>query len=679
MKTYKLDPSSIYRHKSQTPFDLSELNPSQKDAVLHNDGPLLVVAGAGSGKTKTLVYKVAKLIHDGIRPEHILLLTFTRKAAQEMLNRAAEIVDQRCHQVAGGTFHSFANELLRHHADKIGYTSQFTILDRSDAEELISMVRRQLGLHQAKERFPKKGTIMSVISKSINTRTPISTVLNEYPQFSHFAEEFEQIALTYNHHKKEMNMMDYDDLLVKSNELLETSPDVKELLNNTYQHILVDEYQDINHLQASMIRQLCGKHHHLMGVGDDAQSIYSFRGADYDNMIEFKYHYPSATIIMLEQNYRSTQPILNLTNQIISKSSQRFAKDLFTERTGNQKPVYIETKSEYEQSVFVCQKILELREEGIDLDEIAVLVRSGWHSNELEIQLKSCGLPFIKVGGFKFIEAAHVKDVLALTKLIENPGDAISWNRLLMMFPSIGAKTADQLFYQLNQIKFDFSKFNLDAISQKKYCADLTKLIQLITQLSQPGTQSVEHVITACLAFYQPYFESKYEDFNKRKVDLDSLETISKRYESLQIFLSEMSLEPPENVHDESEVVLERESNLTISTIHSAKGLEWKAVFLLSAIDGFLPSFQSLSDSKKIDEERRLMYVALTRAKEHLFILKPNFDAGGSQQFRARGGMNFSRPSRFLTEDGLLNTFTEKWSLVTEIDHSSRSRPTYNL
>ena len=657
MKSYKLDMSTVF---SKSSFDVSGLNEKQAACVTHTGGPLLVVSGAGSGKTKTLVYRVARLIHDGALPSSILLLTFTRQASREMMHRAAELVDQRCQQISGGTFHSFAHELLRRYASQIGFESNFTILDRSDAEELVGMIRREMNLHQSAKRFPKRGTVLSAISKSINTGLPVGEVVaRDMPQFLAFTEDIEKLMITYQARKQVMNIMDYDDLLVFVVKLLDEHADLRAQLSDTYKHVLVDEYQDVNHLQSRFIRLLCHDSHDLMVVGDDCQCIYSFRGADYENMLSFESQFPGGTVVMLDENYRSTQPILSLTNRVIGQAEQGYSKTLFTSKTGGEAPVYIEAKSEFEQSMFVCQKILEYREDGIELSEMAVLVRSGWHANDLEVQLKRAGLPFVKMGGFKFVESAHVKDVLAMVKLVENPGDAISWQRVLSLFNGVGPKTADKLFFAFANAGFNVMGFDVTEYKGTVYEADIANFFSALRDVQD---RPLLDILPRFLSVYQPYFEQKYDDFTKRKADLTSLEGLANRYASISAFLSDMSLEPPENSQVDSEAQAESESKLTVSTIHSAKGLEWKAVFMLSCVDGYLPSFMSLEDSKQLEEERRLLYVALTRAKEHLFILKPHFDSVGSQQYR-RGGMSFSRLSRFLEQADFLQV-AEQWALT---------------
>ena len=641
------------------------LNPAQKEAVYHEGTPLLVIAGAGSGKTKTLVHRVARLVHQGIDPERILLLTFTRKSSEEMLERATKILDSRCQRVSGGTFHGFAHQILRRYATRLGYGDQFTILDRGDSEDLVNLARRQLGYAKMDKRFPKKSTITSVIGKAINTGRSVEDVLNsDYPQFCEFTHEIMRISEFYHQQKKLMSVMDYDDLLVKMAILLEQEADIRDGLQAHYEHIMVDEYQDTNALQARVLRLIAGQNKNVMVVGDDAQSIYSFRGANFQNIMKFPELFPGAHVVMLEQNYRSTQPILDLTNAMIEGAKQRYAKNLYTEIPSDQRPIYVEASGESEQSQFVAQKILELREEGVPLSEIAILVRSGWHSNDLEVVLKSKNLPFQKFGGFKFMETSHVKDILAYLKLMANPKDSVAWHRVLGFLEGVGPKTAQSIITILTGFKGAFSPDILSSYSSKGFYNDLIHLSRLIfLRVEQNPVKLLESVVK----YYKPHFHLRYDDYHKRQSDIDSLVTIAERYETLATLLSEMLLDPPDASQDESMPESLDDEKLTISTIHSAKGLEWHTVFLISAVDGYLPSFQSLGDLGQIEEERRLMYVALTRAKQSLFVIKPNLDSSSANRYKySSQGMSFSNLSRFLTEKDIITRFGEKLALVPE-------------
>ena len=657
---------------------IDELNPAQKEAALFGKGPLLVIAGAGSGKTKTLVYRVARLVEDNVPPERILLLTFTRKAATEMLNRASRTLDSRCQRIAGGTFHSFGVSLLRKYAERLGYGPQFTILDRSDAEDVIQSIRKEKGFSATDKRFPKKSTLLSIFSKSINTgRSLDSIIMSDTPQFYMVKSEIEAIATQYQKQKQELKVMDYDDLLIKVLELLKNHPDVRNTLQNSYDYILVDEYQDTNTIQADIILRLVNKEKNIMVVGDDSQSIYSFRGANFKNILQFPKLFEGSKIIKLEQNYRSTQPILNLTNAIIKHAREKYDKSLFTENIQGPKPTFIETRDDNSQSKFICKKILELREKGTPLSDIAVLMRSGWHSNDIEIELQAHHIPFIKYGGFKFVEASHIKDILCYFKVIFNPSDCIAWNRLLILIEGLGAKTAAQLSQRILDSIKENKTIDISDLKKKKYFNDIDQLFRFIFR-QEDTTPSV--LIKKILTFYRPLFTVRYDDYKKRESDLESLETISKRFEDLETFLTQISLDPPESSQLDTYATAKDKESITLSTIHSAKGLEWDSVFLLSAIDGYLPSFQSLDDPGQVEEERRLMYVALTRAKQNLFILKPDLSNSGANYFRF-GGIELSSPSRFLGDNDLIKDFTETqksgFDEVESYQHTRYASPSY--
>ncbi|NBV42120.1 ATP-dependent helicase [bacterium] len=599
-----------------------------------------------------------------------MLLTFTKKSSQEMLRRAALVLDHRCENVSGGTFHSFANVVLRYYGEALGYSPNFTILDRSDADELIGLVRNTVGYSKSDKRFPKKSTIGAIISMSVNTERPIAAVLeSEYPQFNDYADDVQKIQDAYQAQKRMMQVMDYDDLLVSLRTLLQQFPDIRGALQDTYRYIMVDEYQDTNRLQADIIRLLANADRNVMVVGDDSQSIYSFRGASFKNIIEFPVLFPGAAVVTLEENYRSSQPILNLTNAVIDKAKEKYAKTLFTRRPGGVMPIYVEAADDNTQSRFVSQKVLELREEGISLNEIAVLIRSGWHSNDLEVELQARNIPFQKFGGFRFIETAHVKDVLAFVRLVQNPSDVVSWSRILQLVDGVGPKAVSDFIAALPEITKTGEPPRL--MGGKKYFIELRNIIMLI---KSGDRQNPTRLLDRVLDYYLPLFRLKYDDYPKRISDLDSLKTIAARFKSLDIFLSEISLEPPEQSQSDSLAEINDDERITISTIHSAKGLEWKVVFLISVVDGYIPSFQSLGDNAQIEEERRLLYVALTRAKDQLFIIKPNLD-GAAGQFYRYPGVTFSKLSRFLEDFQLLDDLAEKWVLRDERPRKFGLRP----
>jgi len=665
MKRYTLKIATAKTEKSLKINYNKELNKSQVKAVKTIDGPLLVIAGAGSGKTRTLVYRVAMLVEKGIKPEHILLLTFTRKAAQEMIRRASVILDERCGRISGGTFHSFANSVLRKYANFIGFDNNFTILDRSDAEDVIHLIRTKLGLHRSKSRFPRKKAILNIISKSINKDCSLQDVLEiEYPHYIKALPDVEKIYEEYKQYKKSRSLMDYDDLLIFLKALLEKNDDIRVKLSNFYKYIMIDEYQDTNKLQASIAYLLASEHKNIMAVGDDSQSIYSFRGANFRNIMDFPKLFPNAKIITLEQNYRSTQPILNLTNKIIEYAKEKYSKVLFTTKKGNQKPVFIEAQNENYQSKFVVQRVLELREEGIPLNDIAILFRNGWHSNDLEVELASRDIPFKKYGGFKFIETAHVKDAIAYLRIVFNPLDSVSWHRVLLLIEGVGPKTANEIISKTVDNRKRRELLKTDGLTKKRYYKNLEDLFSLIKIISAKSI-SLSEKIGILLKYYKPLLKNKYDDFNKRINDLDSLVRIAERYDGLEQFLTDMVLEPIEASQVDATAADREEGELILSTIHSAKGLEWHTVFLISAVDGFLPSLYSFGSEEEIEEERRLLYVATTRAKENLYLIKPEIEHAGRNYFE-QSFSEFSRVSRFLEEGNILEKYVEKWAIDEE-------------
>src|SRR5512134_176669 len=621
------------------------LNPQQLAAVTAGDGPSLVIAGAGSGKTRTLVYRVAYLIDSGIDPSHILLLTFTRKSAQEMLDRAGELIGVRIEQVRGGTFHSVANMLLRRYGRSIGLEPGFTILDRSDAEDLIALVRSQLGLNEKDKRFPRKGTIAEIFSKSENTLRSLDDIVIE--EFSHFADHIDaltQLQAGYRAAKRQRQLADYDDLLVLLRQLLVQDAQVRQSISRLYRHILVDEYQDTNRLQADVIRNLAVTHQNVMVVGDDSQSIYAF---------------PGATIYKLEENYRSTQPILNLANCIIEVAAEKYTKHLFTRKLDGPPPTLAEAAGENAQSRFIAQKILELREEGVPLSEVAVLFRSSFHSFDLEIELSRRGLPFVKRGGVKFIETAHVKDLLAHLRVVANPLDAVSWHRVLMLVEGVGPKKAQDLLADL--VKSEKPYQTLRGVSGRSG-QGLKNLADTLESLSGSGEMGTADQVNHIYEYYLPILKEQYDDYPKRIRDLDHLHTIAEGYPEVDGFLSDLALEPPDGSAVDVEAPDRDDERMVLSTIHSAKGLEWQCVFVIWVVDGKFPSIYSFVTDEELEEERRLFYVAVTRAKRHLYLTYP------INVFDKSSGMLLSKPTRFL--DHVPPAMIEQLALVEEGSHA---------
>ncbi|MCP9465349.1 MAG: ATP-dependent helicase [Nitrospira sp.] len=640
VKTYVLKRSTDQAPRRLMIDYAAVLNPQQLAAVTAGDGPALVIAGAGSGKTRTLVYRVAYLIDSGVDPSNILLLTFTRKSAQEMLERAAELIGASTQRVCGGTFHSVANVLLRRYGRSIGVEPAFTILDRGDAEDLIGLCRTQLGFNEKTTRFPRKGTIMELFSKSENTLRSLEDVLlEEFPHFADHLKELTKLHHAYRVAKRQKQLLDYDDLLVMLRQLLATDEAARTAISRQYRYILVDEYQDTNRLQAEVVRRLAATHDNVMVVGDDSQSIYAFRGATFRNIMEFPELFPGTTVYKLEENYRSTQPILNLANTIIEEAAEKYTKRLFTRKVDGPLPVLVEAAGENAQSRFVVQKILELREEGVSLSEMAVLFRSSFHSFDLEIELSRAGLPFIKRGGVKFIETAHVKDVLAHVRVVANPLDQVSWHRVLMLVDGVGPRKIQDLLALIAEA--DRPSEALRAGGGRAGRA-LKSLADMLDGLAAAGRTSPAACIAQVYEYYLPILKDQYDDYPKRMRDLDHLHTIAENYAELDEFLADLALEPPDSSIVDVEATEHDDERLVLSTIHSAKGLEWEAVFVIWVVDGRFPSAYSVFTDEDLEEERRLFYVAVTRARRHLFLTYP------INVYDKTSGMVLSKPSRFL-------------------------------
>lgn len=650
----------LTKNVDESRFQISyrnQLNDAQFEAATSIEGAYLVIAGAGTGKTRTLVYRVARLVEMGVDPKSILLLTFTRKASREMMNRAAMLLDNRCSKINGGTFHSFANLTLRKYAKAIGLESTFTILDQGDSEDVINLIRGQLNLGEMKKRFPNKNTILKVLSLHVNTGDSIEDILeDEYPHYSQYLDKFLEINNLYENYKKRNSLLDYDDLLVYLKKFLwENSAAAKSLLSSI-KFIMVDEYQDTNNLQADIVRGLAQINNNVMVVGDDSQSIYSFRGADFKNIMDFPSLFPGAKLIKLEENYRSTPQILDLTNHIIAHAIEKYPKHLYTRRENGELPAIISATTENMQSKFIVDRILELREEGVPLNEIAVLFRSSYFSFDLEIELNKANVPYLKFGGMKFIEAAHVKDLLAFLRIAANPKDFVSWYRVLLLHEGIGPKKAQQILDEISLFRFSNEAKPEEEIG-KKYSDRIYNLFKLLNELYTKHPLPAEKAEIA-MEYYEPLFIQKYDDFNKRKKDLEIFMNISQNYKSMDSFLSDMALEPPSDSVIDIEGSDKEKEFLTLSTIHSAKGLEWHTVFIIHAIEGFFPSSQSFNSTETLEEERRLMYVAATRAKQNLYISYP------MNIFDRYQGVTYSKPSRFI--ENITEELAEEWLLEDE-------------
>lgn len=599
------------------------LNPAQLEAVKFGDGPLLVLAGAGSGKTRTLTYRVARLVEEGVDPRSILLLSFTRKASQEMLHRASLLLDARCHDVAGGTFHSFANATLRRYAAVIGFEKGFTIIDRGDAEDLIGIIRKEMDAPQHGRQLPRKSTLATIFSRAVNKQRPLEDVLHDdYGHFWDMVDTIASIQEQYGRRKREHHFLDYDDLLIHLHRLLSENEAVRQRLAAKYRYIMVDEYQDTNPIQADIVSLLADAHRNVMVVGDDAQSIYAFRGADYQNILDFPKRFRGTRIVKLEENYRSLQPILDFTNRLIESADAQYSKCLFTRRQGGLPPVLVMTAGENAQSHYVVKQVARLRREGTSLDRMAVLFRAGFHAFDLELELNRAGIPFKKVGGFKFTESAHIKDLLAHLRIVAAPDDQLSWRRVLGSIEKIGPKTADRIFAAVRDHNQGAGGL-LSAPLKMKNQAKLQPLKDLIGTLTA-APESVARWGELVFSYYLPILRAKYDDHPRRQRDLEQLLAIMARYRHLDDFLSDMVLEPPGTAIENGLAAEEPTAEcLTLSTIHSAKGLEWDTVFILWALEGRFPSMRSMEDPDDLEEERRLMYVAATRAERELHLTCP--------------------------------------------------------
>ncbi|HEY3024068.1 MAG TPA: ATP-dependent helicase, partial [Actinomycetota bacterium] len=608
-------------------FDaLERLNPAQREAVEHLGGPLLVVAGAGSGKTWTLACRVAKLVDRGVLPERILLLTFTRRAAREMLSRAERLTGERSvGRVWGGTFHSVGNRLLRLHGRALGLRPDFTVMDRTDSADLMDLIRGDLGLGTTERRFPRKDTLADIYSRTVNAQTKLREVLHvEFPWCAEELEGIRQIFEAYTDRKREHHCLDYDDLLLYWHALART-PGGGERAASMFDHILVDEYQDTNALQADILCATRPNGADVMVVGDDAQAIYAFRAATVRNILEFPDRFPGTRLVRLEQNYRSTQPILDVSNAVIALSPQRHEKTLWSERRSDRQPVQFTCLDEPDQSDAVCRTVLDHREQGVPLKEQAVLFRAGHHSDLLEVELSRRNIPFVKYGGLKFMEAAHVKDALAVLRVLENPRDEVSWFRVFQLLEGVGPATARRLVREVSP--------NGEAVDGS--------LLELSTTAAipgpaRPGLDELASVARDCGAdvpppaqlgrvrrFLEPILARRYDHADARIRDLEQLEQLAGGYATRGRFLADLALEPPTSTAELAGPPLLDEDYLILSTIHSAKGGEWDVVHVIHAADGMIPSDMATGDEERIEEERRLLYVALTRARDALYVYFP--------------------------------------------------------
>jgi DNA helicase II / ATP-dependent DNA helicase PcrA len=631
---------------------LADLDDAQRSAVTHGDGPLLIVAGAGTGKTLTLAHRVAHLIDRGVDPSRILLLTFTRRAAAEMVSRVASM-NSGAHarrngsvgRVTGGTFHSMAAHMLRTYARDLGLAPSFTILDRGDAEDLMHLCRTELELGSSERRFPQKATCLDIYSRCVNAREALAEVLaTRFPWCRECADDLRQLFDTYTDRKEEQHVLDYDDLLLFWHALL-LAP-AGDRVRGRFDHVLVDEYQDTNVLQAEIVSALRPDGTGVTAVGDDAQAIYSFRAATVRNILEFEERFPDATVVTLERNHRSTGPVLDVGNALMAEAHERREKTLTPARPGGVRPVLVTCTDEHEQASWVVDRALERREEGVPLTRQAVLFRAAHHAAVLEIELGRRDVPFVKYGGLKFIEAAHVKDLAAILRLAENPFDRVAALRALGLLPGVGPKTAATLADALAAAGGDFETWVGRRVPASAL-APWADFVTLMRGLAGDDPDDLPGQVHAVRVFYAPICRMRYEAADARIGDLERIEAMAGRYRTRERLLAELAVDPPAYTQDLAGPPLLDEEYLVLSTIHSAKGLEFDAVYVIHAADGNIPSDMSCGSDGEIDEERRLFYVACTRARDWLSVTVPLRyyvqPSGGSDRH------GYAQPSRFLS------------------------------
>ena len=664
----------------------NELNEQQYAAVTAPPGPLLVIAGAGSGKTRTLTYRVAYLLENGVDPRNILLLTFTNKAARQMLDRVANLLPVDASGLWGGTFHSIGNRMLRRHGSALGYSSGFTIMDREDQKDLLNSVVTGSGIDPKEIRFPKGEVLADIFSFVVNTERPIEELLAEkFPYFLPLLEQIKDVHLRYERRKKSTNSLDFDDLLEKTLRMLKEHEEIAAFYRRQFQFILVDEYQDTNKIQADLIDLLAAEHQNVMVVGDDAQSIYSWRGANFQNILAFPRRYPGAQVFKIELNYRSVPEILQVANAAIAANVQQFRKQLSATRlTNSLKPAIVALNDGGEQSQFIAQRILELRDEGIELHEIAVLYRAHYHAVELQLELARRGIPYQITSGIRFFEQAHIKDVAAFLRFVANPRDEVAFKRMVRLLPGIGGKSAENLWRSWEESLgeaasvvtggadpgsvgteisarianpgYNFGE-RLRALPvgsrSKKSWEQLAWTLDEIAPHGWPN-QPTEMIMSIVEAIYDDYAKANFANYELRKEDLTQLAAFARQFKDIHEFLSQLALisnldaEPATNQTGDTEAV-------NLSTVHQAKGLEFHSVFVIWLTDGMFPSTRSLETRDAIEEERRLFYVAITRAKDELYLTYPHL------RLNAGYGDMFQRPSRFLKEIPL--SLVEDWNV----------------
>ena len=640
----------------------AELNEQQLAAVTSAPGAALVIAGAGSGKTRTLTYRVAWLLEQGVPARGILLLTFTNKAAREMLGRVASLLPQGAEGIWGGTFHSIGNRILRRHAERVGFGRGFTIMDREDQDEMIASIVAREGLRTNDRRFPKAEVLADIFSYSVNTGASVPQVLRaKYPYFIPLAAQIEHVQIVYESRKKEANAMDFDDLLSKTLELFQTAEDVAAIYQEQFHHVLVDEYQDTNRIQSELVDLTARRHGNIMVVGDDAQSIYSWRGANFENILKFPAKHPDAQVFKIETNYRSVPEVLDVANAAIRANERQFRKELVASRPSHpMKPALVPLSTNSQQAAFVAQRVLELHEEGIELHEMAVLYRAHYHSMEVQLEFTRRGIPFVITSGLRFFEQAHIKDVAAFLKFAVNPRDETAFKRMVKLFPGVGPKSAESLWSHANARldgRRDFSQLREVRPPAKAQESWEQFVLTMMELAPSSGTLAPWAMIeSVAFAIYDDYMKSKFANYEARREDINTLSAFARQFDSAEDFLSQLALLGAVETADAFRGEAESEK-VTLSTIHQSKGLEWKVVFLIWLTEGMFPSARSVENPEALEEERRLFYVGLTRCRDELYVTYPDM------RLNASYSEALQRPSRFLSE--IPESLLETWEIST--------------
>ena len=641
----------------------ADLNPEQLAVATAPGGPMLVVAGAGSGKTRALTYRLAWLVHHGIEPGRIMLVTFTNRAAREMLSRVEVLVKQRTREIWGGTFHHIANRILRTHGKRLDIAPDFTILDREDSKDLLASCVQEAGVDTKQRRFPQKNVLAAISSFVQNTLDPLETVIStRFPMFIQELDGIEKVLVLYTAKKRRRQLLDFDDLLSAWLRLMSEHDDVREMLAGQFLHILVDEYQDTNAIQGAIVDLLASRHRNLAVVGDDSQSIYSFRGASFENIITFTDRYPEAREYRLETNYRSVPEILTLANASIAQNARRLPKTLRAIRSSGLKPTVVPCQDHFTQSRFIAEYVLHLLDEGRCLNDVAVLYRSHWHSLEIQLEFQRRNIPFQIRGGLRFFEQAHMKDVLCYMRVLQNPRDELAWLRLLKMLPRVGSALSRRVWRRIGDAADPFNEIfttetaSLLPASARPFYGEFTHLLKKTAELDSPG----EIIDLVLKEFYDDYLVSHYDGAAMRREDIRALANFAGQYQNVEAFLADVSLAG--EFSGETCVAGPTEQEFVIlSTIHQAKGLEWPVVFIPWLADGRFPTDMAMNKDEDLQEERRVFHVAVTRARDEIYLVVP-------QVYRNRGGnLIMMKPSRFLTE--LSQDLTEPMELEEGLPH----------